>query len=89
VEAELDRSGIVSLATNHTERCGILHAQCWVVEHKVVEGVQEVGREKKSDSFSYWCALGQREVEIPVRQAAQNTAHRSTVFADLNRAEIR
>jgi hypothetical protein len=55
----------------------------------VVEGVQEVGREKKSDSFSYWCALGQREVEIPVRQAAQNTAHRSTVFADLNRAEIR
>jgi hypothetical protein len=30
-----------------------------------------------------------RELEIPVRQAAQNTARRSTVFADLNRAEIR
>jgi hypothetical protein len=47
-EAELNRSGVIRLATDHAERCGILHAQCWVVEHNVVEGVQEVGREKNS-----------------------------------------
>jgi hypothetical protein len=42
-EAKLNRSGIVSLAADHTERRGILHAECRVVEHDVVEGVQEVG----------------------------------------------
>lgn len=42
-ESKLDRSGIISLAADHTERRRILHAECGVVEHDVVEGVQEIG----------------------------------------------
>ena len=81
-EAELNRSGVIRLAADHAERCGILHAQCWVVEHNVVEGVQEVGREKNSKPISHQCALGQGEVEIPVRETAQNAAGRSRIFAN-------
>ena len=88
-EAKLDRSGIISLAADHAERRGILHAECGVVEHNVVEGVQEVGREKKGNTFRHPCALGHGEVEIPVRESAQNAASRSTICAELNRAEVR
>src|SRR6202795_4740515 len=61
----------------------------WVVEHNVVEGIQKVSGEKKSNPFRHQRALGQGEVEIPVRETAQNAAPRSTVCADLNRAEVR
>src|SRR5258706_9514649 len=88
-EAKLDRSRIVCLAAEHAERRGILHAECGVVEHHVVEGVQEVGREKNGNPFRHQCAFGQGEIEIRVREAAQNAAPGSTVSADLNGAEVR
>ena len=35
----------------------------WVVEHNVVEGIQKVSGEKKSNPFRHQGALGQGEVE--------------------------
>jgi hypothetical protein len=58
-QAKLDCSGIIGLAAEHAERRRVLHAECGVVEHKVVEGVQKVGREKKCNPFCHLCALGQ------------------------------
>src|SRR6267378_5826346 len=88
-KTKLDRSGTICLAADHTERRGVLHAQCGVVEHHMVEGVQEVRREKYGNPFRHRRALGQGQVEIRIRKPAQDAAPRSTVFADLNRAEVR
>jgi len=55
----------------------------------VVEGVQQVGREKKGEPIRHRRALGQGEVKIPIGETAQNAARRPSVFADLNRAEVR
>src|SRR5258708_33804267 len=87
-KTKLDRSGTICLAADHTERRGVLHAQCGVVEHHMVEGVQEVRREKYSNPFRHRRALVQGQVEILVRKPAQDAARRSTRVTDWNRADV-
>jgi hypothetical protein len=71
-KAKLHRSGEIRLAADHAERRRILHAERGIVEHNVIESVQEVGRKDKGRSFCHHGALGQGEIEIPVREATQN-----------------
>ena len=78
---------MVSLAADHAERRGILHAQCGSLNTTWFKAFKK-SAEKNGNPIRQQCALGQGEVEIPVRETAQNAAGRSRVFADLNRAEV-